>query len=497
MAGEGEGGSHRWSPITGLPADPSSLAVKELHALRNVWREQRVELDKTGLVTEFLRRLNREYAIEGGIIERAYTLDRGITEILIERGIDASLIPHNKTDRDPLYVARNIQAHEGAIETIFEWVKQDRPLLSSGIKALHAALMSEEETVTKINPNTNLLFETTLLKGEYKRMENQPRRPDGRIHEYCPAIHVQSEMDNLLKWHAQHMRSGIPAEVEAAWLHHRFAQIHPFEDGNGRIARLLATYVFLKDGYFPLALVDREDREPYIAALEQADAGDLSPLIHFFSRVQRRSFVKALSLAGEVRREGSVEQSIAAAREQLVARKSHRTEELEKAKQLASRLHAFAGQRLQQVAERLNTELHSVSSHYFSRVESATNQGEKRHWFHHQVIDSAKSLHYFANPGSYHDWTRLTISTGEDQTEILVSFHGLGQEDRGVIAAAVCVFRRLPSEGGERQATEATPVGATPFQVNYLDDAGEAEQRFTTWLNISLTQALDIWRATL
>ncbi|MGA2595428.1 MAG: Fic family protein, partial [Bryobacteraceae bacterium] len=76
-----------------------------------MWLEQRDGLEGHGLVSDFTERLIREYAIEGGIIERAYTLDRGITQLLIERGIDASLIPHNKTDKDPQQVARIIQAH--------------------------------------------------------------------------------------------------------------------------------------------------------------------------------------------------------------------------------------------------------------------------------------------------------------------------------------------------------------------------------------------------
>lgn len=65
-------------------------------------------------------------------------------------------------------------------------------------------------------------------------------------------------------------------EVRSAWLHHRFTQIHPFQDGNGRVARALASLVFLREGLFPL-VVRESDRVEYIGALETADAGDCHP----------------------------------------------------------------------------------------------------------------------------------------------------------------------------------------------------------------------------
>ena len=82
--------SYKWSHFRDLPTDPGGLADTELGTLRKVWLEQRGGLEEQGLVSDFTQRLIREYAIEGGIIERAYTLDRGITQLLIDRGIDAS-----------------------------------------------------------------------------------------------------------------------------------------------------------------------------------------------------------------------------------------------------------------------------------------------------------------------------------------------------------------------------------------------------------------------
>ena len=75
-----------WKPITDLEVDPQSLTDGEMRWLGEAWRDYRVWLEKSGGLTKFETAFNREWAIEAGIVERVYTLDRGVTETLIERG---------------------------------------------------------------------------------------------------------------------------------------------------------------------------------------------------------------------------------------------------------------------------------------------------------------------------------------------------------------------------------------------------------------------------
>lgn len=96
-------------------------------------------------------------------------------------------------------------------------------------------------------------------------------------------------MDRLIDLHNQYTSIGVAPEVLAAWLHHRFTQVHPFQDGNGRVARLLPSIVFIKAQWHPLVVL-RDDRVAYID-LEKADAGALDPLIRLFSSWQTRAFV--------------------------------------------------------------------------------------------------------------------------------------------------------------------------------------------------------------
>ncbi|MCU0568360.1 MAG: hypothetical protein MUF49_17400 [Oculatellaceae cyanobacterium Prado106] len=83
---------------------------------------------QSGEFQTFSEKLRREIAIETGIIERLYNLDRGITRLLIEQGINEALIPHGATDRPVKQVVSLIKDQESAIEGLFDFVGGQRML---------------------------------------------------------------------------------------------------------------------------------------------------------------------------------------------------------------------------------------------------------------------------------------------------------------------------------------------------------------------------------
>ena len=78
---------------------------------------------------------------------------------------------------------------------------------------------------------------------------------------------------------------------------HRFLQIHPCEDGNGRVGRAISSLVLIKDGWLPLT-VTRTDRLSYIDALRAADAGDLGSLVRLVGTLQRQSLGLVCEIVG-------------------------------------------------------------------------------------------------------------------------------------------------------------------------------------------------------
>ena len=495
---------HKWRPIADYECPPTELARTELRDLWEVWNEQAMKVgsDGSGALKNFNEKLKRAWAIETGLIERVYTLDRGVTRILIERGIDAALIPHGSGNSSPQKTIAIINDHREAVEGLFAFVKGNRELSVSYIKELHDQLTNNQEFAEGVDPSGKIR-NVPLLRGEFKKQANNPLRPDGLVHEYCPPEHVSSEMDNLIEMHKRH--ENVDPEVESAWLHHRFTQIHPFQDGNGRVARCLATLVFIKEGLFPLVIRDiTEERIAYLDALEEADRGKLAPLVGVFFSFQKKMILQALEVASRMPGDSTeifppargVAEIINAAGEKLRKREEQKREEWKNAQTTAELLHDCAKQRLENVRESLEREINGEFSGDNFGVDDCLpkERDERGHYFRRQIIETAKTLDYFANPRIHHSWLRLKLRIG-GQSEILISFHGKGHEYHGLLVCSVCFFHREETEEGERQVSEAIPLVDDGFQINYHENADAAKRRFEGWLEIALSKGLDLWRA--
>lgn len=293
-----------WSPDTGiqdLPVDLAPLAVSSVADLRREWGQRKAELGDSDRLRLFSEQLAREWAIETGVIENLYDIERGVTQTLIEQGFQAALLEHGSTNKDRDYVLALIEDQKAALENLFAFVKQDRPLTTGYIKELHAMMTQSQHTTEAFTP-TGEKIEVELIKGEWKREPNYPFR-DGVQYRYCPPEQTASEMDRLVEMHQRHLDQNVPPEVEAAWLHHRFTQIHPFQDGNGRVARALASLVLIRSGLFPL-VVPRDEKTVYLESLERADAGSLRSLVLLVARRLEVAHRRAQNLLHKLAPEG-------------------------------------------------------------------------------------------------------------------------------------------------------------------------------------------------
>lgn len=434
-----------WKPISGLEGDGSSLTNGELGYLADVWREQRQELEDSEALKTFRVQLNRRWAIETGVIEGAYSLDRGVTETLILEGIDANRIRSSPGEKDPELVAAMIEDHLTVLEGLFEFVHGDRSLTVGYIRELHSALLRHVRTHTVRDAMGNV-FQREIVKGAFKTLPNNPTRPDGSIHQYCPPEHVASEMDNLIRMHEEHARRKLPVEVQVAWLHHAFTQIHPFADGNGRVARAIASAVFIKAGLFPL-LVTRDD-QTYIPALERADAGDLSEFVRLMVSRQRRAVVDAIHAIPPVSQPRTVEEQIEAVRLKMVWEGQIKVENpaWRIAREIADRVVSIANRRLTEVGELL------------------TGQFGQAGWIFHVQGPVIR----FVSPGN-----GLTVA---------LQIAPPREQFRGVLLAKMTLLESNAILTGEE------------FQINYKEPSESALARFRPWFEAGLANGLARWR---
>jgi len=226
------------------------------------------ELRTKDLYKTFVEKLKRQWAIETGVLEDIYTLSEGATLALIQGGLDAALITHGDTDGEPEDVILKIQDQHLAIQGLYQFVSGQRPMGTSYIKELHQVLTAHQDTYLA-RDTLGSLVQRQLIRGAWKLWPNNVEHPDGTRFEYCPPEQVSTEMERLISLHESHVEMNVPPDIEAAWIHHRFTLIHPFTDGNGRVARCLATLILLKENWLPL-VVTRKERTAYIDALRAA-----------------------------------------------------------------------------------------------------------------------------------------------------------------------------------------------------------------------------------
>ncbi|MBN1389303.1 MAG: Fic family protein [Candidatus Thermoplasmatota archaeon] len=96
-----------------------------------------------------------------------------------------------------------------------------------------------------------------------------------------PALFVEDELRELIDWYRENP-DGLTVFELACIFHYRFVQIHPFVDGNGRVARELMNFILQRSGYPPL-IIEMSDREEYLKRLKMADEGDPRPFIELLA----------------------------------------------------------------------------------------------------------------------------------------------------------------------------------------------------------------------
>lgn len=288
---------YKWRPIEDIPEELYAYSDPDLRALEAEWQEVRAKTSDE-VLDKILTEIKREWAIETGKIEGLYTLSKGITKTLIQYGISAKLISQESTNLGPLHLTELLKDQQEVLEGLMDYVAQSKPLTLHYIRQMHQVFTRHQDSTEGVTEDGKRV-DIPLIKGDWKKWPNNPLQDDQTIHEYCPPEQVPNEMERLLALHLKHLEKDVSPEVEAAFLHHRFTQIHPFQDGNGRVARALASLVFLQTGDFPFVVLD-EERSGYIVALEEADKGIFTELLDFMIEKQKELLYKVIQEAQKI-----------------------------------------------------------------------------------------------------------------------------------------------------------------------------------------------------
>ena len=235
--------------------------------------------------------LGRARRCQGGLLSKVDALglkfsSEAQAEILIEETVKTAAIEGQTLHRDSVRssVARRLglptaglpagdRTADGLVDVLMDaTVNYDKPLTAERLMAWQAALFP-----------TGYSGLRKIRAGRWRGLEAMQvvSGPVGRekVHfEAPPAERVEKEIRDFLRWWEKGSKN-IEGLLRAAIAHFRFVTVHPFEDGNGRIARALTDMALAQDEklgsrFYSLSTRIMAERDVYYRVLERCQKGD-------------------------------------------------------------------------------------------------------------------------------------------------------------------------------------------------------------------------------
>lgn len=243
------------------------------------WNRYTAELQpKSGATEEALRRarevVKRAAAFDTGAIEGLYETDRGFTFTVAFETAAWEVQLAQKGEK----VRSLFEAQMHAYDYVLDLATQKEPISEAAIRVLHEVVCRAQDTyrvMTAVGPQ-----EQELVKGRYKVLPNHVRTRDAIDHSYAPVDVTPAEMQRLIEEMRRDAFLSAHPVMQAAYAHYALVVIHPFSDGNGRVARALASAFTYRAISMPIMILS-EQKDAYLNSLEAADRGDYQAFVDF------------------------------------------------------------------------------------------------------------------------------------------------------------------------------------------------------------------------
>lgn len=232
----------------------------------------KMELDKLQFSDHDLRRLEEKFRLEFSYNSN-HLEGNTITYLDTKALLLKDIVVNSYTFRE----LEEMKAHDAAFTLIKEWaVDQDRDISQVDIKELNKLILVKDFWKDAQTPDGQPV-RRMIKVGEYKEMPNSVRLANGEIFHYAEPFEVPAKIQELMDWYNDE-KTGLHPVTLSAIFHHKFVLIHPFDDGNGRLSRLMMNYILLRFGYPPI-VIKSVDKTKYLNALRLADAGNFEAFI--------------------------------------------------------------------------------------------------------------------------------------------------------------------------------------------------------------------------
>jgi Fic family protein len=225
-------------------------------------------------MTRALEIAKRAAALDTGAIEGLYEVDSGVTYTVAVKALAWDLALARRGEN----VRSLFEAQLHAYDYVLDLATKAEPISEASIRALHEVACRAQDTyrvMTAVGPQ-----DQSLPKGQYKVLPNHVRTRKGTDHSYAPVDVTPGEMDRLVRELRSDKFLTAHPVLQAAYAHYGLVVIHPFADGNGRVARALASAFTYRAISMPIVILS-EHKNAYLDALESADSGNRQPFVDF------------------------------------------------------------------------------------------------------------------------------------------------------------------------------------------------------------------------
>ncbi|PPQ77165.1 hypothetical protein CVT25_010793 [Psilocybe cyanescens] len=205
-------------------------------------------------------------AVETNHVENTFLLEDKSTQDLIKRGLDeGQIIPHpHSVLSHPENIRSILKDTVAAYHQLTPLVSNTQPLDMPAACAIHATLMktcrfTESRYVAPGITRTETR-KTVVVSGSYNA-------------QMCPYPQVDAEFEYVCRMAKQWIRTWRNPFASASWTHLTLVSCHPFDDGNGRLVRIVASLPLLQHGFPPISITLAQ-RVDYYVGIRKARGGD-------------------------------------------------------------------------------------------------------------------------------------------------------------------------------------------------------------------------------
>ena len=250
------------------------LNVENLSDILLTWKKLEDDLSEDVAIQQFKR-----YAcLATNELEQVFNINGQSYSKIIKRGFFINSIDgisYNSKVKNKQGIIRILNNTSLCLDIISEILNDYLKFNEDFIKRLHRTILNEDNMEFYISEDLDGREYTgcrLILTGEFRKISCISYHNEGKeIIQFCHHLNIDKEMKDYCRITRELLyNDNIDPFIKAAWIQWTFLRIHPFEDGNGRISRIISSIPLLKLNIPPI-IITNEGKEIYFDVLRKVD----------------------------------------------------------------------------------------------------------------------------------------------------------------------------------------------------------------------------------